>query len=58
MILLRLKRILSVRSVCAFSGDEAVEEGADAPPGVFYGSSVGLAQQGFILANARSIGRN
>jgi hypothetical protein len=56
--LLRLKRILSVRSVCAFSGDEAVEEGADAPPGVIYGSSVGLAQQGFILANARSIGRN
>ena len=25
---------------------------------VFYGSSVGLAQQGFILANACSIGRN
>ena len=27
--------------VCAFSGDEAVEEGADAPPGVFYVACVG-----------------
>jgi hypothetical protein len=40
----------------ALSGGEAVEERADAPPGVIDASRVGLAQQGFILANTCSLG--
>jgi hypothetical protein len=51
-----LKRIRRFEVVGAFDGGEAVEERADAPPGVIDASRFGRVQQAFILANTCSLG--